>query len=62
MNEGDRLAARSLWRRTAAVGVALVIAALAIAAATLWDARSLDSAVGEGTSFSIILPLTPPEN
>ncbi len=47
MNGGDRLAARRLWRRTAAVGLAIVVAALSIAVATLWDARELDSTIGE---------------
>lgn len=47
MNQADGLAARRLWRRTAAVGMALTIAALSIAVATFWDARALDSTIGE---------------
>ena len=47
MDQDDRREAGTLWRGTTAVGVALVIAALCLAIATLWEARHLDSTIGE---------------
>ena len=47
MNREDRVELRTLWAATAAIGVALVLAAIALAVTVFWEARGLDSTVGE---------------
>lgn len=47
MNREDRVELRTLWAATAAIGVALVLAAIALAVSVFWEARGLDSTIGE---------------
>ncbi len=47
MNQEDRSELRTLWAATAAIGVALVLAAIALAVNVFWEARDLDSTIGE---------------
>ena len=47
MNREDRGELRRLWGATTAIGAALVLAALYLSAAAFWEARDLDSTVGE---------------
>lgn len=47
MNREDRVELRRLWAAIAAIGVALVLAAIALVVTVFWEARDLDSTIGE---------------
>lgn len=47
MNREDRGELRTLWRATAAIGMALVLAALYLTVSAFWEARGLESTLGE---------------
>ncbi len=47
MTGEDRSELRTLWGATAAIGAAMVLATLYLVVAAFWDARDLDSTIGE---------------